>query len=244
MNREVDRPAHACITPGVEPLLSDLPSAIQADYCGADDPRRAVLEGFIGDTFRRAYGAELSAFYPNLTAFRCEGELRGVVGYRDGMVKPLFSEHYLDAPVETVISAHLGETIERQRLVEVGNLALAESGDARWLIAAATAFLHAAGYRWVLFTAVRPLFNAFQRLGLRPIVIAAPDPARLPDGGRNWGSYYQAGPLVCAGDIEAGYRKLSQHVGARNPRLQILLHTVRRLGIASRYAGGGIREAV
>jgi hypothetical protein len=97
-----------------------------------------------------------------------------------------------------------------------------------------TMFLYAAGYRWVLFTAVKPLYNAFQRLGLKPIQIAKPDPGRLPEGGSNWGSYYRAGPLVCAGDIEAGYEKLSAFVSQRQPMLSALLQE-------ARYRGLGVR---
>jgi hypothetical protein len=103
------------------------------------------------------------------------------------------------------------------------------------VIAATTAFLHGAGYRWVLFTAVKSLFNAFQRLGLKPIRIATPDPARLSDGGSNWGRYYQAGPVVCAGDIEAGWNKLSGHVSTAQPKLHALLQEACAMGMHSRY---------
>jgi hypothetical protein len=97
-----------------------------------------------------------------------------------------------------------------------------------------TVLLHAAGYRWVLFTAVKPLFNAFQRLGLNPVRIAVPDPKRLPDGGSNWGNYYQARPIVYAGSIEDGYNKLSAHVSPRQPRLNSLLHEAQQVGASAR----------
>jgi hypothetical protein len=177
----------------------------------------------------------VTSFYPNLTAFSSEGCLRGVIGYRDGMVKPLFSEQYLERPIEEAMTQHLGQEVDRRLLVEVGNLALLNAGEARWVIAATTAFLYGAGYRWVLFTAVKSLFNAFQRLGLNPIQIATPDPARLPDGGSNWGRYYQAGPMVCAGDIEAGWNKLSGHVSMAQPKLHALLQEARALGMHNRY---------
>lgn len=235
----------ACIVADVQPLFAELRDTVNVHFRGQNDADRAGLEHFIQQIFQATYGAELGSFYPNLTAFTTDNQLRGVVGYRDGMVKPLFSEQYLDAPVETVMSRHLKQEVRREQLVEVGNLALANPGEARWVIAAMTAFLHAAGYRWVLFTVVKPLFNAFQRLGLRPIEIATPDPARLSDGGRSWGSYYQAGPVVCAGDIEAGYRKLSAHVSSRQPRLQALLNDAWQLGARCRQTGESIlREAV
>ena len=236
---------NACIVEGVQPLLTDLQESVSAHFCNQSDAERGALEQFIHTVFQQTYGAELRAFYPNLTAFTSAGQIRGAAGYRDGMVKPLFSEQYLDAPVEKVLAAHLNQTIERRHLVEVGNLALAGPGEARWVIAATTMFLHAAGYRWVMFTAVKSLCNAFQRLGLKPIKIATPDPRRLPDEGRNWGSYYQAGPVVCAGDIEAGYRKLIAHVSPRQSRLYALLQEARLLGMNAHIdSAQHIREAV
>jgi hypothetical protein len=117
-------------------------------------------------------------------------------------------------------------------LVEVGDLALADPGQARWVIASTTAFLAASGCRWVLFTATRPVANAFRRLGLRPVPLAPADTARLPDGGSSWGRYYDAGPVVYAGDILAGLAKLHNGSCARQPRLQGLLEAARRLGDA------------
>lgn len=235
MNNTCELPYNPCVVAGVQPLLTELQEAVQTHFCDPHDVGRQALEQFIRTVFHRAYGAELHTFYPRLAAFTCADQIRGVVGYRDGMVKPLFSEQYLDQPVEAVIAAHLRQTVERRHLVEVGNLALAGLGETRWVIAATTMLLHAAGYRWVLFTAVKPLFNAFQRLGLNPIAIASPDPKRLPDQGRNWGSYYRAGPVVCAGDIEAGYKKLNAHVSHRQPMLHALLQEARLLGTNARF---------
>ena len=229
----------SCIVPGVQPLLTELQDSVSMHFCTEPDTRRADLERFIYEVFKQAFGAELSIYYPNLLNFTIGGEIRGVVGYRDGMVKPLFSEHYLDSPAERVIGIHLGRDIDRRQLVEVGNLALAGRGEVRWVIAAMTVFLYAAGYRWVLFTAVKPLYNAFQRLGLRPIHIAKPDPERLPEGGSRWGSYYKAGPLVCAGDITAGYYKLVASVSQRHPILSTLLQAAFSHGLNARFANAG-----
>ncbi|MEO7128882.1 MAG: thermostable hemolysin, partial [Rhodoferax sp.] len=108
-------------------------------------------------------------------------------------------------------------------LVEVGSLALESPGDARWVIAASTCFLHALGYRWVLFTATRTLINTFQRLGLRPLAPVSARPLLLDDKGEQWGNYYQAGPVVCAGHVASGYQKLRGHAGHGQPLLRSLL---------------------
>jgi hypothetical protein len=245
MNTTVGSEHNPCIVAGVQPLLTELRDPVRIHFRGQHDTGRKPMEGFIHHTFQQAYGAELRVFYPNLTAFTTCGLIRGVVGYRNGVEQPLFSEQYLDTPVEKVMTTHVDQVVERPHVVEVGNLALSGTGEARWVIAAMTVLLHAAGYRWVLFTAVKPLFNAFQRLGLRPIQIATPDPKRLPDGGNNWGSYYEAGPMVYAGNIEAGYKKLSAHVSQRQPRLHALMQEAQHQGMHIRLdESPTIREAV
>ena len=245
MNTTVEFEHNPCIVAGVEPLLSDLREPVRIHFRGEHDAERRPLEVFIYRVFQQAYGAELHTFYPNLTAFTTGGRIRGVVGYRNGITQPLFSEQYLDDPVEKMMTTRLDRNVERRHIVEVGNLALTGTGEARWVIAAMTVLLQAAGYRWVLFTAVRPLFNAFQRLGLNPVQIAIPAPERLPDGGNHWGSYYQNGPMVYAGNIEAGYRKLSTHVSQRQPRLHALLQEAQRMGTGTRLNESRIiREAV
>jgi Thermostable hemolysin len=233
MNTTVECEHNPCIVAGVQPLLTELRDPVRIHLHGRHDTGRTPLEGFIYRTFRQTYGAELRDFYPDLAAFTTGGRIRGVVGFRNGLTQPLFSEQYLDTPVEKVMTTHPGHIVERRHVVEVGNLALAGTGEARWVIAAMTVLLQAAGYRWVLFTAVKPLFNAFQRLGLRPVQIAIPDPKRLAGGGNHWGSYYQAGPMVYVGNIEAGYKKLSAHVSQRQPRLHALMREARHLGASN-----------
>ena len=57
-----------------------------------------------------------------------------------------------------------------------------------------------------MFTATRELRNAFTRLGLAPLELSPADPARLPDGGARWGSYYANEPVVVAGRIALAVR--------------------------------------
>lgn len=179
-----------CILGDVQPLLAELQQPTSVQVVNDSHHQRQQAEQFIHDVFHHAYGANLRSFYPTLLSFQSADRHRAAVGYRDGAVRPLFSEQYLDHPADELISARKGNAISRTQLVEVGNLALASPGEARWVIAAVTQYLYEMGYRWVLFTAVKPLFNAFLRLGLKPIELAEADACLLPDKGLNWGRYY------------------------------------------------------
>lgn len=171
-----------------------------------DAADRAEVEAFIAHVYLARYGARLRSFLPHLLAFRdADGRLLAAVGLRTGSDGALFVEQYLDAPAEAIIAASVGRTVSRGELVEVGNLAALSAGDARALIVHLTGALHAAGLRWVLFTATRQLRNAFDRLHLATVVLADADRARLHDDGTDWGRYYEVQPQVLFGDLAAGH---------------------------------------
>ena len=153
MNTTVGLEHNPCIVAGVQPLLTELRDPVRIHFRGQHDTGRKPLEGFIHHIFQQTYGAEVRVFYPNLTAFTTGGQIRGVVGYRNGVAQPLFSEQYLDTPVEKVMTTHLDQIVERRHVVEVGNLALTGTGEARWVIAAMTVL--PAGRRLPLGTVYR-----------------------------------------------------------------------------------------
>jgi hypothetical protein len=168
-------------------------------------PQRRAFEEFIAARFARAYGARLTHFLPHLLGVKDSlGRWQAAAGYAAAGAQDLFLEQYLDRPVEQALAAALGAPIARGSVVEVGNLAANSAGMARALIPQLARHLHRMGYRWVAFTATRALRNSFHRLGLKPMAIAAADPARLADGGANWGSYYHQEPVVMAGKISLG----------------------------------------
>lgn len=237
VSRESSPSLDACILDDVQPLLSELKESIQVDAIDEAHPSRRSVETFVHDVFAARYRANVQSFYPTLLSFRDGHRQRAVVGLREAAAGPLFAEHYLDTPVERMIAGHFEVELSRDELVEVGNLALDNPGDARWAIAATIEFLNALGYRWVLFTATRVLINAFQRLGMRPVPLAAAQPGLLGDQARQWGDYYRAAPLVCAGHIGSGHHKLHRHGSHAQPVLEGLLVEMARL--AERWQGLG-----
>lgn len=171
---------------------------------------RAELEQFIAQSFHASYGAAVSHFSDILLGQRdSDGRLVAALGFTPAAACPLFLEHYLDVPVEAAISAHARSPVARGAIVEVGNLAALQPGAARALIISTTQLLNGLGLRWVVFTATASLLNSFSRLRLQPHVLAPADPARLPDGGQHWGSYYDTQPKVMFGDIHYGFRQLN-----------------------------------
>lgn len=180
------------------------------DVLHSDHAERAQVIEYVKQTFRRVYAAEPNSFMPHfIRVSDHQRNYKAIIGYRDAEHQQLFLETYFNEPIENVLSSHIGEPVTRASIVEVGNLAEAKAGDARLAIIAATAFLHTAGYRWVVFTGVSRLRNAFRRLGLEPQELVEADDSRLSEEERKaWGSFYSERPVVCFGNIRTGHDNL------------------------------------
>ena len=170
------------------------------------DPQRCAFETFIQQRFRKAHGADIRHFMPELFGMHNgDGELCAVAGVRRAHLESLFLERYLDEPIEPLISAAADRPVERSAIVEVGNLAASDTGSARLSIIAITYLLAMGGLEWVTFTGNIGLVNSFHRLGLKPVTLCAADPERLGDERQHWGSYYESKPWVHVGNIRAGF---------------------------------------
>lgn len=185
---------------------------MKLDVLHLDHPERNAVIDYVHRKFAEVYGADLKSYMPHFIRVRdWNGRYKTVMGYRDAEHHPLFLEHYLDAPIEEMIGRYVGHTVERKSIVEVGNMAEDQPGDARLAIIAATAFFHTIGYQWVVFTGVGRLRNAFRRLGLDPKELMEADESLLPEEERKrWGSYYQGRPVICFGDIGKGHDNLQE----------------------------------
>jgi hypothetical protein len=215
------------------PRLGEPRTALALARHDRSDALREALEAFVRDRFHQTYGAKVATFCPDLLSLS-DGDqsLRAVAGVRPAATERLYSEFYLDAEVEVFLAGRLGcSGIPRASVVEVGNLAPASVGQARWLIATLTAYLYSCGYEWVVFTAIPSVYNAFTRLGLSLQIYTRADITRLPTGVRDqWGSYYEAGPVVCYGNIAQGFRQLSGAIRPERRNLWSLWLEAQRLG--------------
>ena len=174
-------------------------------------PRRSEAEGFIRARFAEHYKAEVHSFAPNLMLLENEQRVVAATGWRSAGVEALYLEHYLDAPIETLIARLAGQPVRRDRIVEVGNLAADKPGASIEVVLALSRHLDGLGYEWVVFTATRELIGIFSRLGLPLLALAAADPARLGDAAEAWGSYYETGPVVVAGKIRTALERAARH---------------------------------
>jgi hypothetical protein len=100
----------------------------------------------------------------------------------------LFSEHYLDAPAEEVLSARLATPIVRDSVWEVGSLAALEPHAAIGLVRACPVPLWWLGVRWVLVTVTPMAAAVIRRAGVELTPLAQARSSRVPTP-EAWGGY-------------------------------------------------------
>ena len=162
----------------------------------------AELESFIAERFRGAYGASVAHFCAHLLGMRgADGAWQAAAGYTPAAQGALYLEHYLDLPIEEMVSRAAALQVARESIVEVGNLASAARGCGRRFLPALGRYLRMRNYRWAVFTATREVRGLLTRLSFQAYPLGLALPERLPDGGAGWGTYYAHEPSVMAGRI-------------------------------------------
>jgi hypothetical protein len=159
--------------------------------------RRLEVERFIADVYRDHYSALVPHFPRDLIAmldsngdFLCASGLRfAETGF--------FSECYLDAPIEQVLSKATAKQVHRTGIFEVTGLASRAPRMATRFLRGVVAYGELAGFDWAFFTATHRLRELLNRINLPPLALAVADPERIPDA-QAWGSYYGSAPIVCA----------------------------------------------
>ncbi|MDR9438138.1 MAG: thermostable hemolysin [Halomonas sp.] len=169
---------------------------------------RRRLEQLVRRRFAAEHGARIGHFLPRLFGLWQADSPLAAVGMRAAARGPLFQEHYLDDNAETFLSCRLGQSISRNEIAEIGNLASQRSGLQRPLHLHLVDQLAAEGIAWLLFTATPEVHNGIRRLGLDLHPLMPADPTRLGAGQVEWGCYYDRHPWVMAGDLRRAHRDL------------------------------------
>jgi hypothetical protein len=178
---------------------SDLPHCLFSDRT---TPGRELLEDSVRARYADVHGARIDSMHDVLIGLASpEQGLIGVIGTSPAAEHGhLFLEHYLDAPVQDVLSQRVGH-VERRALGEVGGLVANRPGAGRWMFSTMSAYLHGSGIQWALFTATAAVRASLARVGVRLVELAPARAERVPCCER-WGRYYEADPRVCAARIE------------------------------------------
>ncbi len=182
---------------GLSRLLSPAPTlGLHSAYC----LERGQVEQYVFDQFRVNHGATVRDFMPLLLTLNCYGTHTAAVGVRPAYEHDLLLEQYLAEPAEKALAGIVGQSINREQLVEIGNLVATQRGASQLLFLILIAVLHQAGHEWLVFTATPQVQKTIKRLGFELYDLCAATPEGLStDRLADWGSYYDSQPRVVAG---------------------------------------------
>lgn len=164
---------------------------------------RTNIESYIAAQFFDHYTATVNTFLPLLLSSQRDEHITAAVGFQlASHTNHLFLESYLDQAIEKVISSQMKLPIERDSIVEIGNLTSSRRGSSFTLFVLIAAILQKSGYQWVTFTANRQVQQILSKLQLSTQFLAHANQHRLADKGQSWGSYYNDNPVVLAGNLQ------------------------------------------
>lgn len=206
--------------------------------------QRTAAENFIRNVYQQHFRANISDFYPHLLTLEENSQgphpknFYAIAGLRCADQQPLFAEHYLSQPIEVLLSqsnrsfSSYIKALERNSIMEIGNLAITERKPLRWLISALILYLYAADFQYAVFTAIPVIANSFKRLGLPICELAQANREQLPTHLQNqWGAdYYALKPKVYSLQISPAHEQLSQNLHSLNPHIQAFFHKSYELG--------------
>ena len=182
-----------------------------------DDISRTSLEGLIRDSYKKIFNAQLNSFLPNLVASTTiDDQIWAAFGYADAGQGKLFLENYLDDPIEELVSKKIGENIQRNKIVEVGNLFINHMADPIKTMRDVASYLQSLGYKWIVCTATRYLRLLFLKSGAEPVSIAQAPRSRVINDGSEWGTYYVTAPEILVGNINQNVTLIKQSLACKS----------------------------
>ncbi|MGP8296642.1 thermostable hemolysin [Streptomyces inhibens] len=173
------------------------------------------------DVYAQAYGADVAPRPDSFIVARPArhgaeepGRPLACAGLTYGRDQALFSERYLDTGIEAAVLTHLGVTVDRRRVVEVGALATRRASVGRELIRATPIIAWCLGMEYILCTVTSNLISMLGRAGICFVPFGPADPRRLtPAEAARWGTYYDHEPQVGVIALNALDRLFSDATG-------------------------------
>jgi len=161
------------------------------------DRLRAGVEAAIRSVYAERYGALLTSFARTIVAeVNAAGGVECAAGIRFGR-EALFSECYLDQPIERILQSRCHRDFQRARIVEVSHLVGTNAGRSIAFVRDLIELLNSQDVESAIFTATRPLRGLLRRNGIQMLELGRAERSRVGDP-EIWGSYFDHDPRIVA----------------------------------------------
>ena len=172
--------------------------SMQLDIIRRHDERAEEVRRYISRIYHNSYRATINPNPDIIIASKDKGsgELAACTGISFATPgQHLFSERYLDAPLDEVILQRTSHTLSRHQVVEIGSLASDNSNAAVDLIRITPIIAWFMGSKAILCTSTRRLRKllAFHQIPFAMLTAASSDRLSVEERAA-WGSYYDQEP--------------------------------------------------
>jgi hypothetical protein len=160
---------------------------------------RESIENYVKNNFKKEYGADVSAFSPQILTMRCGTEYSAATGLQQAQKSPLNLESYLSDSIENTIADKLSIHVQRQDIVEIGNLVATQRGASHLMFLLIAVILTRANKKLMVFTATSQVAKILKKLSFKTEILCQANPSE--DTHKQWGTYYETNPHVLVGDL-------------------------------------------
>ena len=187
-------------------------NGIEVSLVKSNDPDRAEVCEFIRTHFNASYNSVVTCFMPqHIVARKANGDIIGVIGFRNAADEKLFLEAYLSASIEDLIDTRFScSGVARCQIVEVGNLASISSRATRLLYQELLHSLARQEALWVACTACETLRVSMAKLGLCFEKVSPASANSLTPSHGQWGTYFDKTPNVLVGNLRSALTTFAQ----------------------------------
>lgn len=184
-------------------MFSRIPTSLKIDVNldNRDSLRREIIEKYIHSKFNECYKADIKHYLPYILSIECNNGLCATVGLNAAEKELLYLEKYLPGPIEKEIARHAKKTIDRNKIIEVGNLVSTWHGGSVIIFIIVAKLLSLIDRDWVVFTATDKVISIMEKLSFKPVFLANATEAAIDNDQEKWGSYYNNNPRVMFGYI-------------------------------------------
>lgn len=186
------------------------------DIISRDKAEYLSLQKVVSAKYKNIYSANIIPT-PDMFALLREDRACHINGACFGITiaskRKLFSEQYLQMPIEDTLKRMTGVGLSRDSIAEVGSLVSYQSpGAGTKLVEMIPWIIWTLGYKYVLITATEKLQEIFK---ITQVPFQAITPATIhqvtEDSKSNWGSYYETQPITGIINIELAIYKAMHH---------------------------------
>lgn len=165
---------------------------------------RGDVEQFIQTSYKKHFSAHLNEFFPLILAVTkiSDGTIIGALGLRYADEEELFSECYLEQPIETLIQQNESKIIVRNKILELGNFVVRERSDIKSILPIISQYIKSLDVDWAVYTLTQPIKSYFDKCALKLIFLQKADVKAVNGAATDWGNYYKFKPAVYFSSVQ------------------------------------------